>query len=675
MNGKKAITIVNTNVMKLKLFTTILLLCTFFQSQAYKKQSIDITVNGQKRNMVVFTPNSLPDNSPLFIVTHGMNQDPEYQYGSDKMYEMIDTAKFVIAYLRSDGNTWDTGGTKDQNFVLKTIDEMAAMFSIDTNRVYWSGFSMGSMLIHHCIASMQDKIAAFAPTSGIQFSEQPWNNCKKPVVLLECIAYDDDVFGYEQYGIHDYIENYAKHDKHPTYKKTTNYKPISSSWYNGDLERWTGGPNGGEVALYSYHNGGHWPMDLNRHLIWNFCKRYSLDPNIPNARIITPTVNDTYTYLDTIPVSFRVSDKDGTVKLAQLYLDGTLRQAYRDLDVRDTLLTYDWANPKAGSHTIRIVVTDNDNKKKEVSRTITVENPVPIVMTEVCYENNSFDIPLTVNSFRYAFDLKVEAENVVAYLSGSPGRVDLQAEETGLSNVITLKPVDGAEIQEGTYTMYITKVKDERGVTASTIKFTYTFGVSETSSAAIKYKKPFNDALQTGQALYDATADEQYSTAEKLRASLKEVLDTYASFASTSPTEYEAATAAIIAVTEPLAVRKQNLDDYYALYAQVDSIISLYADNPAVNTNSYYTRLVKARDYYSTESHIKNDTQILNSIKQLTSYYEKFQKALETIDTSIYQIVNSKLSNDKYYDLQGHRLSSQPRKGIVIIDGHKYLVK
>ncbi|MBO4451321.1 MAG: hypothetical protein J5770_02775 [Bacteroidaceae bacterium] len=661
--------------MKLKLFTTILLLCTFFQSQAYKKQSIDITVNGQKRNMVVFTPNSLPDNSPLFIVTHGMNQDPEYQYGSDKMYEMIDTAKFVIAYLRSDGNTWDTGGTKDQNFVLKTIDEMAAMFSIDTNRVYWSGFSMGSMLIHHCIASMQDKIAAFAPTSGIQFSEQPWNNCKKPVVLLECIAYDDDVFGYEQYGIHDYIENYAKHDKHPTYKKTTNYKPISSSWYNGDLERWTGGPNGGEVALYSYHNGGHWPMDLNRHLIWNFCKRYSLDPNIPNARIITPTVNDTYTYLDTIPVSFRVSDKDGTVKLAQLYLDGTLRQAYRDLDVRDTLLTYDWANPKAGSHTIRIVVTDNDNKKKEVSRTITVENPVPIVMTEVCYENNSFDIPLTVNSFRYAFDLKVEAENVVAYLSGSPGRVDLQAEETGLSNVITLKPVDGAEIQEGTYTMYITKVKDERGVTASTIKFTYTFGVSETSSAAIKYKKPFNDALQTGQALYDATADEQYSTAEKLRASLKEVLDTYASFASTSPTEYEAATAAIIAVTEPLAVRKQNLDDYYALYAQVDSIISLYADNPAVNTNSYYTRLVKARDYYSTESHIKNDTQILNSIKQLTSYYEKFQKALETIDTSIYQIVNSKLSNDKYYDLQGHRLSSQPRKGIVIIDGHKYLVK
>ena len=157
--------------MKQSTITLFLMLLSVLQISAYKKESIDIDVNGKKRNMVVFTPNTLPAKSPLFIVTHGMNQDPEYQYGSDKMYEMIDTAKFVITYLRSDGTTWDTGGTKDQNFVIKTIDEMAKRFDIDTDRVYWSGFSMGSMLIHHCIGSMQDKIAAFAPTSGIQFSD------------------------------------------------------------------------------------------------------------------------------------------------------------------------------------------------------------------------------------------------------------------------------------------------------------------------------------------------------------------------------------------------------------------------------------------------------------------------------------------------------------------------
>lgn len=338
------------------------------QATAYKKQEINISVNGQQRNMVVYVPSSLPAKSPLFIVTHGMNQNPEYQSGADKMYEMIDTAKFVITYLRSNGNTWDIGGTNDQTFVSKTIDEMASRYDIDTDRVYWSGFSMGSMLIHHCIANMQDKIAAFAPTSGIQFSEQPWNNCKKPVNLLECIAYGDDVFGYEQYGIHDYIENYAKHDKHPNYSKTTGYKPISSSWYNGDLEKWSGGPNGGEVWLYSYNNGGHWPMDLNRHLIWNFCKRFYR--NMPHVRITQPAGETTLLCMApqgeaTFPdVTIRTSAKAPNGKVAKIdFYDGKTLLESRTASPYSATLTA----PKSGKHNLRAEVTDNKDKTAQAT--------------------------------------------------------------------------------------------------------------------------------------------------------------------------------------------------------------------------------------------------------------------------------------------------------------------
>ena len=318
--------------------------------------------------MVVFTPQKLPAKSPLFIVTHGMNQDPEYQYGSDKMYEMIDTAKFVITYLRSDGNTWDTGGTKDQDFVIKTIDEMADRYDIDKDRVYWSGFSMGSMLIHHCIGAMQDKIAAFAPTSGIQFSEEPWNNCKKPVNLLECISYDDNVFGYEQYGIHGYIENYAKHDKHTNYSKATGYKPISSSWFNGDLEKWTGGPNGGEVWLYSYHNGGHWPMDLNRHLIWNFCKRFSL--KMPLAKITQPAGETTHLYMapkeetvfPDITIEATGKAQSGEVVKVDFY-DGETLIDSKTVSPYLSILT----SPAAGKHNLSVEVTDDKGKTAEAS--------------------------------------------------------------------------------------------------------------------------------------------------------------------------------------------------------------------------------------------------------------------------------------------------------------------
>jgi len=346
----------------------VFILLSVAKVSAYEKQSININVNGQQRNMVVFTPNSLPAKSPLFIVTHGMNQDPEYQYGSDKMYEMIDTAKFVVTYLRSDGNTWDIGGTKDQNFVIKTIDEMADRFDIDRDRVYWSGFSMGSMLIHHCIPNMQDKIAAFAPTSGIQFSEQPWNNCRKPVNLLEVIAYGDETFGYEQYGIHSYIENYATHDNHTRYSKTTGYRTVSGSWFDGDLEKWTGGPDGGEVWLYSYNNGGHWPMEQNRHLIWNFCKRFSL--NQPRATITQPEGESTYLYMapkgvatfPDISIEATATAKSGQVETVEFYDGNTLIASLSAAPYTATL-----SDPKAGRHELRVVVTDSNGKKGESS--------------------------------------------------------------------------------------------------------------------------------------------------------------------------------------------------------------------------------------------------------------------------------------------------------------------
>ena len=350
--------------------STLIIICflmTIVQASAYKKDSIFVNVNNQKRNIIVFTPDVLPAKSPLFIVTHGMNQSPEYQYGSDKMYNMIDAEKFVIAYLRSDGNTWDTGGTKDQNFVIKTIDEMATRHDIDKDRVYWSGFSMGSMLIHHCIANMQDKIAAFAPTSGIQFSEEPWNNCKKPVNLLECIAYGDETFGYEQYNIHGYIESYALHDNHTKYSKQIGYK-VSGSWFDGDLEKWTGGPNGGEVWLYSYNNGGHWPNDVNPRLLWDFCKRFTL--NQPKAKLTLPEGETTYLYMapdgeavfPDIPMEATATATKGTIEKVEFYDGNKLIETLTEQPYKATL-----TSPTAGQHELRVVVTDSNGKKGENS--------------------------------------------------------------------------------------------------------------------------------------------------------------------------------------------------------------------------------------------------------------------------------------------------------------------
>ncbi len=529
---------------------------TGITAKAYNRQSLDINVNGQSRNMIVFTPSTMRDNMPLMIVTHGMNQNPEYQLDGDKLYEMIDTAKFVVTYLRSDGNTWDTGGTKDQNFVIKTIEEMQSRYNIDINRVYWSGFSMGSMLIFHCIAQMQDRIAAFAPTSGIQFSESPWNNCKKPVNLIEITSYKDDVFGYDQYNMHGYIENFAKHDQHPTYKKTPNYRPSPDCYYTGDLEQWSGGPNGGEVWMFSGSEGGHWPSSYNRLLIWNFCKRHSLDSGIPTITMSNPTVSDRYTSYDTIMVAIHAADADGSLRLLRIYIDGGLKATKALTDTPEYDMEYKWVKPRVGSHTIRVVATDNEGKTREFSRTITI---------------------------------------------------------------IDLKPFINA----------------------------------------------LNAALTEAKQLMTATEGEQYEACATIRTKIQDLIDKYDGTTSTSIDDIEQATQTLTDLTSQLSTRRDNLDQYFLITAQADSIISLYADNPVVSEMRQYQRLVTARNYYDlTPQQMMQDSRLEAAVRQLKVYINSFENATVGISQLTMSQSDEAGAWVDYITLDGRRIANP--QGIVV---------
>lgn len=280
--------------MKKALLLLAMLAMTIGMSAA-KKQTVEITVNGQKRNMIVYTPTTTRDNMPLMIVTHGMNQSPEYQSvgdapkydGGDRLWELTDTAKFVVAYLRSDGNMWDTGGTKDIDFVNQTIDEMFNKFKINKSRVYWSGFSMGSMLIYHTLAmvntnskaeNLVKRIACFAPTSGMQFSENPSASLKAKKMKINLIDHhsrQDGVFPINQYDIKSYVTNIAKSNEFTTYFSKDNYTSMEGN-YKGLKEVWTNTTTGNVIELFMYDGGGHWPSWYNRKEIWNFCKRFSL---------------------------------------------------------------------------------------------------------------------------------------------------------------------------------------------------------------------------------------------------------------------------------------------------------------------------------------------------------------------------------------------------------------
>ena len=324
---------------RLSLFFLFSILLTCISANAYKKVSIDITVNGLKRNMLVFTPNTVSDNMPLMIITHGMNQNPEYQSDGDKMYELIDTEKFIVAYLRSDGNTWDVGGDKDLNFVEQTIDAMYDKYKINKNRCYWSGFSMGSMLIYHGLSkpALVKKFAAFAPTSGFLFSKNPASSLQQKINLIHHQSTSDGVFPLSNYPLYDYIGEIAKKNG-GTYAKVS-YKSKEGD-YSGNKETWSNTETGNVIVLFTYPQGGHWPSYYNRKEIWNFCKSYSLKSVAEEYTDIYTRAQDLVTEWKDTPAMTSKSIYQSTKKALDTYAPEKMTTNAQMASARDKLVKY-----------------------------------------------------------------------------------------------------------------------------------------------------------------------------------------------------------------------------------------------------------------------------------------------------------------------------------------------
>lgn len=272
--------------MKRKAFLSFLLVLFVSQTYAYKVQEdFKIKVNGQERSMILYTPDAMTRDMPLMIITHGMNQDPNYQRNSDKFYEMCDTARFVLCYLKSDGNTWDIGGQKDLNFVKETITQMNKIYGIDKKRVYWGGFSMGSMLIFHGLNNgMQNYIAAFSPCSGILHGNA--TPPSKAVNLIFCIYKGDQVFKWDDYHPRDYVAHFADGNRYADYKKWSSATLTGTSGSNatGEKERWWNGANGAELEIFCANGGDHFPSNAFVKEIWGFLKRFTLDTKLASYK-------------------------------------------------------------------------------------------------------------------------------------------------------------------------------------------------------------------------------------------------------------------------------------------------------------------------------------------------------------------------------------------------------
>ena len=116
-----------------------------------------ITVGSGIRKTYTYIPVNVEKSPALVISLHGMNQDPEYQQKQTQWNAMADKEGFIVTYPLGNNKMWDTHGTSDVKFVEAVMKDMELKHHVDKNRIYLSGFSMGSWLGYHCLETLDRK--------------------------------------------------------------------------------------------------------------------------------------------------------------------------------------------------------------------------------------------------------------------------------------------------------------------------------------------------------------------------------------------------------------------------------------------------------------------------------------------------------------------------------------
>ena len=343
----------------------------------------NITVGGQQRSYNVYAPKNLGEGRPLLIFCHGYNQDANWMQNSEfkndnvSMEAVCDTAKFVVVFPNGIDRAWDTGGDRDINFIKAIIEKMVTQHKIDRNRIYLGGFSMGGMLTYNAINKMSDIIAAFVSCSGPSVITPKTG--LRPIPLLH-IQGTADNWG----GVQPALNPWIKHNGCSTTDKViNNYNGFSGA----KLHIWGPGNDGVEVRLIELKDKGHWickePQVYTGKEIWNFCKNYSLNRTKPSVSITSPKAGLSYTSFapsgtatfPDIAITANADDPNGTIEKVEFFDGNTLLATCTAKPYKATL-----TGVKSGTHTLKVVATDNDGETSSASVSVTLSAPQSLAL-------------------------------------------------------------------------------------------------------------------------------------------------------------------------------------------------------------------------------------------------------------------------------------------------------
>jgi polyhydroxybutyrate depolymerase len=321
---------------------TVFLLVFFLSSinSFAQVQTGSFVFEGRLRDYIVFLPQNYNDTAKLPVVfnLHGITLSAQQQMDYSRMNEVADTAGFIVVYPNAFNASWNCGisyvthNTNDVGFFSALIDTLANNYSIDKERIYSCGFSLGGFMSYRLACQLSNRIAAIADVAGVMAKS-----------LLNNISTLHSMPVLKIHGTADQIVPYNGKSDWCSVQQTLNHwtsfnqcnPPDTTSIPNIDTLdgctvqkiKYTFCSDSVEVIFYKVIDGGHsWPGGDKQHLvlswgtigttnadinaselIWNFFKSYKLsEPTEVKEYIPTPSE---FVLLQNYPNPFNPSTK------------------------------------------------------------------------------------------------------------------------------------------------------------------------------------------------------------------------------------------------------------------------------------------------------------------------------------------------------------------------------
>ena len=284
----------------------LLLLCLPYIGISQQLTTENILYDGNNREYIIYVPQTYSPSisTPILFALHGGSgyANDFLNYEAD-FRSISDTANFILVYPQALEDPGDGGSTNwmhkeptnhdDIYFIEAIIDELSLMYSIDNNRVYACGYSLGGIFSYELACRLNNRIAAIGTVAGAAFVGT-FDNCNlsHPTAVLSIPGTNDQTHPYNDlngwyYSVSEINNYWATYNNTDPLPLVTQLPDLSSS-DGSTVERysWINGTGCVSVEELKIIGGDHdWPSPLNSFAnqdinanveLWNFLSKFDM---------------------------------------------------------------------------------------------------------------------------------------------------------------------------------------------------------------------------------------------------------------------------------------------------------------------------------------------------------------------------------------------------------------